>query len=469
MEKSNKGPEPLEETPVPVQEAERRARAILGLDGQERFAAALPPRAEQLWRMDSFAANVPFTNPMFVPLGPSPDMGRIYEALAQVVARHQALRTRLIVQDGRPIQIVEDWKVSRIAMADVKRHDLAEDRPDGPPSPVSEFTKSGMDLYAQEGFQVRAFRDEQGEVTLGFLAHGYFSDAWSSQVLLREFRAIYAALENREKAALAPVAQYIDYARSQRRSLDAELAFHLAYWQKKLSPMPPARLPQDHHKQTGRRGRSYFFIREEILTRLAALASTNRVSLTLVLLAAFQLALARWSGQREILSAAYTADRVKPQFQGTIGFLVANMPVCARLEPAIGFRAFLADFAREFYGSYPHRELSCEVYDAIFAPSKPFCATVFNFVPLQARFSASELLSLPAFDGVVVGPDGARPAIYRDIYLGLAQYPNGLLGKLFYNADLFTPQGMEIFIGHFRHVVEKLASEPDATLKDLLN
>jgi hypothetical protein len=93
---------------------------------------------------------------------------------------------------------------------------------------------------------------------------------------------------------------------------------------------------------------------------------------------------------------------------------------------------------------------------------------VFNFVPLQARFSASELLSLPAFDGVVAGPDGARPAIYRDIYLGVAQYPNGLLGKLFYNADLFTPQGVEIFIRHFRHVAEKLAAEPDATLRELL-
>jgi len=446
---------------------ERRARAILGLDDQKLFPAALPPRAEQLWRLDGFAANVPFTNPMFVPLG-SPDMGCVYDALARVVARHQALRTRLIVATGRPLQVVEDWKVSRIELVDVQRRELDEDRPDGPPSPVSEFTKSAMDLYAQEGFQVRAFRDEQGDVTLGFLAHGYFSDAWSSQVLLKEFRAIHAALENGGTPALAPVAQYIDYAQSQRRSLDGDLPSHLAYWQKKLEPMPPARLPQDHHKQTGRRGRSYFFIRDEIFMRLVVLAATNRISLTLILLAAYQLSLARWSGQREILSAAYTADRVRPQFQGTIGFLVTNMPVCARLEPAISFRAFLADFAREFYGSYPHRELSCELYDAIFAPPQPFCATVFNFVPLQARFSASELLSLPAFDGVVTGPDGARPAIYRDIYLGLAQYPNGLLGKLFYNADLFTPQGAEIFVDHFRHVVGKLAGEPDVTLKELL-
>ena len=74
----------------------------------------------------------------------------------------------------------------------------------GRQSPVSEFTKSAMDLYAQDGFHVRAFRDEKGKVTLGFLAHGFFSDAWSSQVLLKEFRAVRAALENGGKPALAP-------------------------------------------------------------------------------------------------------------------------------------------------------------------------------------------------------------------------------------------------------------------------
>ena len=128
----------------------------------------------------------------------------------------------------------------------------------------------------------------------------------------------------------------------------------------------------------------------------------------------------------------------------------------------------LSGFAKEFYGSYLHRELSCEVYETIFQPPKPFCATVFNFVPLQKRFASGELLSLPAFDGIVTGSDGAKPAIYRDMYLGLAQYPTGLLGKLFYDTGLFSPRGMETFIGHFRHVAGTIAAEPDVRLGDVL-
>lgn len=445
---------------------EPRARAILGLDAP--LANALPPRAERLWRMDGFAANVPFTNPMFIPVGPEPDMGLVHEAMAWVVERHQALRTRLALKDGRPVQLLEDWSVSRINLANILRRELADDRPDDLNSPVNQFTKRSIDLYAGGGFLVEGFRDEDANVTLGIIAHGFFSDAWSSQVLLKDFRAVYAALQGGKAPPSQLVAQYIDYAQSQLRSLEKDLTGHLSFWQGRLDAIPAARLPYEHHKNTNRRGRSYFFIRDQILARLAALSAVDRVSLTLVLLAAFQLSLARWSGSREILSAAYTADRVRPEFQSTIGFLVTNMPVVARLDPAQDFRAFLSDFAKDFYGSYPHRELSCEVYEAIFTPPQPFCASVFNFVPLQKRFSASELLSLAAFDGVVTGPDGAKPAIYRDLYLGLAQYPNGLLGKVFYATDLFTPQGMEIFIAHFRHVAEMIAAEPDARLADIL-
>jgi hypothetical protein len=444
-----------------------RAREVLGLDDLDTIPGALPPRAEQLWRIDQFAANVPFSNPMFVPMGPQPDIGRLYEAVAIVVGRHEALRTRLILQDGRAIQVVEDWKASTIEMVDILQRDLADDRPDHK-SAVSAFTQAPMDLYKQDGFHCRAFRDEKQNVTLGFHAHGFFSDAWSSQLLLHEVRGALAALTARQPASFKPAAQYGEYARDQRRSLARNLDSHLTFWHRKLRDLPPSQLPYDHRREAGRRGRCYFFIEDEIAARLTANSHANRVSLTLVLLAAYQLSLARWTGQSEILSAAYTADRVKPEFHNTVGFLVANMPVLGRVSRSGDFRSFLLDLAREFYGGYAHRELSCELYEAIFSPGKPFCSTVFNFVPLQKNFFASELHSVPSFDGIVTAPDASRPAIYREIYLGLAQYPNGLLGKLFYNADLFTPEGMAVFVRHFKTVIQKIAGDSDLKLKELV-
>lgn len=444
------------------------ARQVLGLDAIDNLPDALAPRPEQLWRLDHFAAKVPFTNPMFVPMGTSADIGVLYKALAIVVGRHDALRTRLAVRHGRAIQIVEDWKEYALDVVRIRKEDLTDDRP-GRKTPVSEFTQRSIDLYAQEGFQCQAFRDEDGQVTLGFLAHGFLSDAWSSQLLFHEIRAAYSALSDRRALALEPVAaQYRDFARCQRRSLDRDMDSHLAYWHEKLKDMPSARLPGAHSGTTGRRGRSYFFVDNEIVARLAALARINRVSLTLVLMAGYQLALARWSGQRKILSAAYTADRINPRFRNTFGFLVTNMPVCARITPHIAFTTFLNGFAKEFYDGYANRELSCELYEAIFSPEKPFCATVFNFVPLQRNFFDSELHSIPSFKETIVAPDASRPAIYREIYLGLAQYPNGILGKLFYNADRFTPDSAEDLIRNFKYLLSAITHNPEEHLSELV-
>lgn len=445
---------------------ETQARNVLGLGGLDAAPSALPPRAEQLWRLDGFAADIPFTNTMFVPMGQETDIGLLYQAVATVVDRHEALRTRLAVRRGRAVQIAEDWKVERLDVSDVLQSELADVRP-GQKSDVGAFSQGVLDLYAQDGFRCRAFRDEHQNITLGLLAHGFFADSWSSQILFREIRAAHEALKAGTPARLGPVSQYAQYALAQRRSLDRDLTSHLAHWHGRLKDMPPSRLPYDRDGDQTRRGRSFFFTGPEIVARLAAVAQENRVSLTILLLAAYQLALAGWSGQREILSAAYTADRVNPQFQNMIGFLVVNMPVLARIDGRASFKPFLLDFAKDYYGSYARRELSCELYEAIFAPQKPFCATVFNFIPSQKNFSAGELHVIPSFDGILTAPDAARPSIYRDVYLGLSQHSNGMLGKVFYNAGRFSPDAMANFIGHFRAVLDGVAADPLAKLESL--
>ena len=201
------------------------------------------------------------------------------------------------------------------------------------------------------------------------------------------------------------------------------------------------------------RGRCFFSLDENLASRLDAIARANRVSLAVLLMAVYQMSLARWSGQEQILSAAYTADRLRPETHSIIGSLIVNMPVACRIDRHARFLPFLLDQAREFYGGYAHRELSCELYDAIFEPPKPFCGTVFNFVPMQKSFSSGELLSLPSFEGIIMAPEAPRPALYRELYLGLVQHRDGILGKLYFNADFFTAAGMETYVGHFRRVV----------------
>jgi hypothetical protein len=82
---------------------------------------------------------------------------------------------------------------------------------------------------------------------------------------------------------------------------------------------------------------------------------------------------------------------------------------------------------------------------------------VFNFVPLPKNAPEKDAFAVAPFDGVLTAPDAARPAVYREIYLGLSQYPGGILGKVFYNAGRFSPEAMEAFVENFRAVTERIA------------
>src|SRR5262249_28526811 len=100
-----------------------RARGVLGLGATP--SRPLPPRVARIWRQDGFAADIPFTNAMFIPAGTT-DIGLLYEAVARVVDRHEALRTRLAIQEDRPVQIAETWNVSRLEMTKIQRAELTD-------------------------------------------------------------------------------------------------------------------------------------------------------------------------------------------------------------------------------------------------------------------------------------------------------------------------------------------------------
>ena len=193
----------------------------MGLDDPD--LPALPPRIEQLWRLDDFAASIPLINTMLVPMGAGADLGLLRETVAVLARRHEALRTRLAIQGGRAIQIAKAWKEPEITRTDVLKRDLDDDRPGALNSAVSEFTQRPMNLHAQDGFHAQAFRDENGGITLGLASHYFFSDAWSAQILRKEIRVIFDALKAGADIALGPAGQYRDYARDQRHAPGARI------------------------------------------------------------------------------------------------------------------------------------------------------------------------------------------------------------------------------------------------------
>ena len=443
---------------------ESRARDILGLQQLEGQPRHLSMRIENLWRAEGFAPVVPFHGSIFVPMGKAVDTAILKTSIAAVAARHDVLHSRLAIQDRRPVQLVDEIQLPDLEIVDVSRAEIAAHREGGAASALSAFVDAPINLLTEPGFRYRAFRDEDGNITLGVMLHHYFGDGWSSQVVRREVSTAYALLSQNSSLPAELAAQYADYALAQRQALAKDLPAHLAYWQKRLEGAPPSRLPYDHVRDTNMVGRSYFGIGEELPARLAA---SFKVSPFALYLGALQILLARWSGENRIVTAVNTADRINPRFENTVGYLISSVPVDSVIDDEKTVGDFLAGVGNSFYQAYAHRDLSYDLYDAICNPPQPFATTLFNFIPLQDKLSAARAHAAPVQAGLWPGPDVQRVRVHREIYFCLIEQPRGMVGKIYYNLDFFAPATIAALIARFTGILEKMAAGPATRLADI--
>jgi hypothetical protein len=442
---------------------EDRARDLLKLKDIERYPGALPIRNDWLWRAEGFAPRVPYTGSFLLPMGKQPDLAPIAAAIAALVARHEALRSKLAVENEIPILVPVQSKPG-LDCAQVSKADIAAQREGRPAPALAPFFTAPVELFEQPGFRAHAFRDEDGEVSLGISMHHYYGDAWSSQIVRREIMALHAG---RAAAPLPPVAQYSEYGLFQRRALEKSLTRQLSYWRRSLRDMPAARLPYDAKDETGMLGRVYFLVEEDIMRRLDDLAKAQRVSTGLICFAALQIALARWCGQTQMVSGLIAANRIRPQFQGTIGSLLSIIPVASPVpSAAIPFRTFLRGFAKTVFDGIAHQDISVDNYNEIFQPPQDLGVPRFNFVPRQENFFVGADDQTPIVNGVQLFPDMRRNKAYTDLHILMLEYPKGLLGRVVF-AKTLSFSAIKTLVEMYQAILRRITADPDSALDRL--
>ena len=164
--------------------------------------------------------------------------------------------------------------------------------------------------------------------------HHIVSDGWSMGVLLNEVTTLYAAFSRGEPSPLPePVLQYADYAVWQREWLQGEvLEKQVSYWRQHLEGAPALlELPTDRPRpaiQTFRGANESVELSAELTAKLNELSRQHNVTLFMLLLAAFQLLLHRYTGQKDIVVASAIAGRTRVGTESLIGYFI-NTLACA--------------------------------------------------------------------------------------------------------------------------------------------
>ncbi|APR84357.1 Malonyl CoA-acyl carrier protein transacylase [Minicystis rosea] len=389
------------------------------------------------------------------------DVNALERALSEIVCRHEVLRTSLVSSEGRPVPRIHE-EVS-LALPVTRWASLpSEDRDDAIVEEARAEMKRPFDLGTLPVRARLVALDADDHVLFLGLHHIVF-DAWSQGVLHRELGALYEAFHAGAPSPLAALPiQYVDYAAWQRRTMAGEaLERQLAHWKEQLAGAPAALdLPTDRPRPKVRSSRGAgmrFSLGAELTRAVEALARREGVTLFMTLLAAFDVLLARYSGQDDIVVGSPIAGRTRAETEGLIGFFLNTLVLRTKLDGADSFRDLLHRVRAACLGAYAHQDMPFErLVQELHPDPDPSRSPVFQVI-FNLQNTPEEPLVLP--DLTITKVPSPSLTVKVDLTLIMAKRADSLLGFIEYSTDLFDPSTIERLTVHFRTLLEGIADD----------
>ncbi|MFB1481089.1 non-ribosomal peptide synthase/polyketide synthase, partial [Corallococcus sp. RDP092CA] len=387
------------------------------------------------------------------------DVEVLRRAFAELVRRHEPLRTTFEERDGQPLQRIHappsEWSlpVEPLPAGDALRQRLREEaaRP--------------FDLGTGPLMRTRLFQVSEQEHVLLLCMHHIVSDGWSMGVLAHEVGSLYTAFsEGRPSPLPALEVQAADFAVWQRQQGETAAArAHLDALRTSLKDLPALALPAEQglpSARTARGGSHVFTLPASLVRALEQVGRGRDATLFMVLLAGYEALLARYSGQDDFAVGSPVAHRTRPELEPLIGVFLNTLVLRARLDGAPRFTDLLDRVRESALSAYAWQDV-------------PFERLVESLAPERGEGRASLFQVMFALHNAPVQPPalhGVRVALLPtevdtsrfDLSLSMLARDGGLDGTLEYSRDLFTPTTAARLADHLRVLLEAVAA--DATV-----
>jgi amino acid adenylation domain-containing protein len=416
---------------------------------------------ERIWFLDQIEPGTPVYN-MTAALDLRGELGVtvLAAALREVVLRHESLRTTFVASGGKARQVVAPAPAVSLSCLDLAALPAAarqaELRRLHRLSTHFRFCLARGPLLS-----TWLVREGERQHTLLITMHHIVADGWSVAVFVREVSSLYAAFAAGRPSPLAELdIQYPDFAAWQRLWLRGEtLARLVAAWREQLAGAPPLELPTDRPRpalQSHRGANLHFTVSPDLVQALRHLAARERSTLFMVLLAAFDAMLGRYSGQDDFCVGTYVANRNRSQIEELIGFFVNNLALRARLRPEDSWLELLARIRETATVAFAHQDLPFEALLDALQPARSLRHTPVFQVMLVLHNLPPSRFELPglAIHRTNLGADWAN----FDLMLAIEEVEGRLAARLEYAADLFAAATAARLAGHFVALLGSLAA-----------
>nr|WP_162888374.1 condensation domain-containing protein [Streptomyces cavourensis] len=447
---------------------------------------------ERLWFLHQLdPQDAAYNIPLVLRLTGDLSVPALTAAFEGTVARHESLRTRFPDVDGRPVAVVDAPGPVAVESIDLRG------RPGSAEPLLAERTNGAFDLARGPLLRIALLRTADDEHLLCLVLHHIVADGWSLNLLRTELATRYAAHLAGHSVELPEVLPYTEYARREREAAggpEAEAA--LAHWRERLADTPvldlrptvtqPVTEPGEGEGAAGTGARTgggggaaegasgtgggAFHTRRIAGAGEAvdALAKERRCTPFMVLLAAYQVLLHRWTRQDDFCVGVPAAGRGEPELEEVIGYFSTTLVLRAELAGEPTFGELLRRVRRSSLTAFAHDRVPFE--------------RLIDALGIERRLGASPLfqtlLTVHTQDGTGGGErefadlkcadaDGGHTASKVELMLDLRREGDDLVAVFGYRTDLFDAPWAARLARHFETLLRGALAAPDTPVSEL--
>ncbi len=413
------------------------------------------------------------------------DVPALERALGEVVRRHEILRTRYgTLADGAIRQLVLP-AAGRVELpcVDVTASATQTDEPSDGTLAQPEALARGegspwrrqvgldalrpFDLAAGEVLRAKLYRFGSEDHLLHLVFHHIAFDGWSMGVFLRDLASAYGGAL-RGDATLPPLPiQYGDHAAWEVSRLESgRFDDVIDYWRRRLRGAPPeSTFPASRPRQVDRTyaaAQEHRRLPDHLKSALHDMARRQNATESAVLLAAFQVLLARHSGARDVVVGVPVAGRTRSEQEDLVGYFVNMLPARLDLADDPSFRQVVDRVRTGLLEGFDHQTVP---FDRIISDLRVHRDA--GITPLfQVAFNDRILPNQGAeFEGLDVEMRAGFHARHLlDLSLEVGHVAGTIECDLTYSLELFDPGYARTLLPQLETVLQAMIADPDAAI-----
>nr|WP_305071294.1 non-ribosomal peptide synthetase [Mycobacterium sp. IDR2000157661] len=410
--------------------------------------------------------NIPFAARIDGPCDPE----AFVQAVRDVVARHEVLRTTYREIDGAPHQIVN--QAGEVAVRRARGGDDGWLRDE-----LEKERKHVFDLECD--LPVRAaVLATPGAHVVSLVVHHIAADHWSAMVLFTDLMTAYRARRAGRSPGFAPLrVQYADYAAWQAALLsdgDGPIAEQREYWRRQLAGVPEdSGLAPDFGRPpvlSGAGDAVAFSIDPATRARFAELSAELGVTEFMLLQSAVALALHKAGEGPDVPLGTPVAGRTEPELDALVGFFVNIVVLRNDLRDNPTLREVLRRARDTALAAYAHQDLPFDqVVDAV-RPARSLSRNPLFGVVVHVRDALPDgrlVETGPAADTTFTALEPPFDVAHADLSVNFYGTDDGYRGHVIYRTDLYRRATAERFTGWLSRVLAALADDPDQRVRDV--